>query len=122
LPSIARHTAGAARVRVLSVVSDIVGVSGWEMLAALLPGNVHRWCSRNWPGPGCASRSPCSKRPSSASSPNHAFLLARIQQLIAPFATVVTRRDEIPGIGASSAWTVITEIGMDMSRFPESSV
>jgi transposase len=47
-----------------------------------------------------------------------AALEARIQQLIAPFASAVTRLDEIPGLGASGAWTVIAEIGMDMSRFP----
>src|SRR4051812_47401596 len=40
----------------------------------------------------------------------------RIQQLVAPFATVVARLDEIPGVGAA-AWTVLAEIGLDMSRF-----
>ena len=43
---------------------------------------------------------------------------ARIEQLVAPFATVVTRLDEITGLGPSGASTMIAEIGPDMSRFP----
>jgi len=47
-----------------------------------------------------------------------AALETRIEQLITPFATAMTRRDEITGLGATGACTVIAEIGLDMSRFP----
>jgi transposase len=38
--------------------------------------------------------------------------------MIAPFAAAVERLDEIPGVGPTTARVIITEIGMDMSRFP----
>ena len=43
---------------------------------------------------------------------------ARIDEQIAPFAKAVTRLDEIPGIGVTTAQAIIAEIGLDMSRFP----
>ncbi|MGI8695605.1 MAG: transposase [Mycobacteriales bacterium] len=67
---------------------------------------------------------------------HHAFLLARmlsrvdaitadiatvqdrIDTQIAPFASAVARRDEIPGIGVTAARAIIAEIGPDMTRFP----
>jgi transposase len=45
-------------------------------------------------------------------------LEARIEQLIKPYASVVARLDEITGLGASGAATVVAEVGLDMSRFP----
>ena len=33
---------------------------------------------------------------------------------------MVDRLDEIPGVGATAAWTILAEIGLDMSRFPTS--
>jgi transposase len=43
---------------------------------------------------------------------------ARIEELIAPFATAVDRLDEITGIGRTAAQVAIAEIGLDMTRFP----
>ncbi|MER5999477.1 transposase [Nonomuraea angiospora] len=43
---------------------------------------------------------------------------ARIDDLTAPYAAVVDRLDEIPGIGRIAAHVIIAEIGLDMSRFP----
>jgi transposase len=43
---------------------------------------------------------------------------ARIEDLIAPFATTVDRLDEITGVGQTAAWVAIAEIGLDMTRFP----
>ncbi len=41
--------------------------------------------------------------------------------MIAPFAdALVARLDEIPGIGPTAATLVISEFGVDMSRFPTS--
>ena len=39
---------------------------------------------------------------------------------LAPFADAAARLDEIPGIGPTAAATIIAEIGLDMSRFPDS--
>ena len=67
---------------------------------------------------------------------HHAFLLAkmlarvdaisaditdldtRIGAQIAPFAAVVARLDEIPGINLAAAHAILAEIGLDMTRFP----
>jgi transposase len=126
-----------AQIKLSSVVSDIFGVSGREMLAALLAGERR---------PAVLAQLARTRMRAKISlleeafvgqfTEHHAFLLrtmlgrideasadiaaveARIEQLIAPFATVVARLDEITGLGASGAWTVIAEIGLDMSRFP----
>lgn len=43
---------------------------------------------------------------------------AQIETVLSPFADQVTRLDEIPGIGPTTAAVIIAEIGVDMSRFP----
>ncbi|HXA63170.1 MAG TPA: transposase [Streptosporangiaceae bacterium] len=47
-----------------------------------------------------------------------AALDARVEELIAPFATAVERLDEIPGVGTRAAQEIIAEIGADMTVFP----
>src|SRR5919106_2599481 len=47
-----------------------------------------------------------------------ADLDAKVQELIAPFAGVVDRLDEIPGIGQTAAHLLLAELGVDMTRFP----
>ena len=42
----------------------------------------------------------------------------RIDEQIAPFAKAVTRLDEIPGVGVTTAQAIIAEVGLDMTRFP----
>jgi transposase len=53
-----------------------------------------------------------------AISADIAELDRKIEEEIAPFAAAVERLDEIPGIGPTAAYTIISEIGVDMSRFP----
>jgi transposase len=55
-----------------------------------------------------------------AASSDIARVDARIEELIAPFATVVDRLDEITGVGRRTAQVAIAEIGLDMTRFPTS--
>ena len=47
-----------------------------------------------------------------------AALDARIEEQIAPFAGVVARLDEIPGISLTAAHVILAEIGTGMTRFP----
>jgi transposase len=47
-----------------------------------------------------------------------AELGARIEVMVAPFASAVERLDEIPGIGPIAAAVIIAEVGLDMTRFP----
>ncbi len=47
-----------------------------------------------------------------------AELEATLEEMVAPFAETITRLDEIPGVGPVGAAVVVSEIGLDMSRFP----
>ena len=58
-----------ARIKLSAVVTDIFGVSGRDMLAALVCAERSPRCWRNWPGAACAKRSPCWRRRSPATSP-----------------------------------------------------
>jgi transposase len=119
------------------VASDIFGVSGRAMLAALLAGErdpkvlaeLARTRLR-------AKRHQLQEAFVGQFTDHHAFLLARmlarvdqttadiadlerkIDQEIGPFAQAVDRLDEIPGIGPTTAHVLIAELGLDMTRFP----
>jgi len=126
-----------AQIKLSVVASDIFGVSGRAMMAALIAGERDPQA--------LAQLARTSMRTKLADlreafvgrfTEHHAFLLARmlahidaidadiavledrIEEQIAPFATAVTRLDEIPGVGATAACVIIAEIGWDMSRFP----
>jgi transposase len=126
-----------AQIKLSVVASDIFGVSGRDMMRALIAGERDPKTLA-----GLARRRMRSKIPMLAEAfvghftDHHAFLLAkmlarveaievdiaeveaRIEDHIAPFAAAVQRLDEIPGVGPVAAHTIIAEIGLDMSRFP----
>ena len=126
----------------LSVVaSDIFGVSGREMMAAVIagerdPANLAR-LSRTRMRPKIPQLEEAfGGLRLGTFDDHHRFLLARmlarvdaidadiaaveseIGRQLAPFADAVERLDEIPGIGATGAAVLIGEIGLDMTRFP----
>ncbi len=41
-----------------------------------------------------------------------------VEEMVAPFAGTIARLDEIPGVGPVAAAVIVSEIGLDMSRFP----
>jgi transposase len=126
----------------LSVVaSDIFGVSGRAMMAALIAGGRDPTTLADL----ARSRMRTKIRRLEESfaglrlgtfDDHHRFLLARmlarvdavdldiaavdtqIGQHLTPFADAVARLDEIPGIGPTAAAIIIAEIGLDMARFP----
>jgi transposase len=126
-----------AQIKLSVVASDIFGVSGRAMLAALVAGErdpkvlaqLARTRLRAKLGPLVEAFTGCF-------TDQHAFLLgkvlgrvdaldadlaeldAKIQELIAGFAGAVDRLDEIPGIGQLAAQLLIAELGVDMTRFP----
>jgi len=126
-----------AQIKLSVVASDIFGVSGRDMMRALIAGEKDPKTLA-----GLARRRMRSKIPVLAEAfvghftDHHAFLLAkmlarveaievdiaeveaRIEDHIAPFAAAVQRLDEIPGVGPVAAHTILAEIGLDMSRFP----
>jgi transposase len=126
-----------AGIKLSVVASDIFGVSGRAMLAALIGGQ------RDPKMLAQLARTSMRRKISALEdaftghfTDHHAFLLAkmlgrvdgldadiaeldgRIEDMIAPFAEAVARLDEIPGIGRIAAAVIIAEIGTDMSRFP----
>jgi transposase len=126
-----------AQIKLSVVVSDIFGVSGRAMLAALAAGErdpkVLAQLARS------SMRRKISRLEEAFTgyfTEHHAFLLstmlarvdaassdiarvdAKIDELIAPFATVVDRLDKITGVGRVAALVAIAEIGLDMARFP----
>lgn len=126
-----------AQIKLSVVASDIFGVSGRAMMAALIAGER---------SPKVLAQLARSRMRTKLSAlqeaftghftDHHAFLLgkmltridgidadiaeldARIEAMIAPFAQAAARLDEIPGIGPVAAAIIIGEIGTDMSRFP----
>ena len=126
----------------LSVVaSDIFGVSGRAMLAALIAGErdpkalADLDSSRMRTKIGQLEEAFAGLRLGTFDD-HHRFLLARmltrvdavdadivavdtqIGQQLGPFGDAVARLDQIPGIGPTAAAIIIAEIGLDMSRFP----
>jgi transposase len=126
-----------AGIKLSVVASDIFGVSGRAMLAALIAGEHD-------PGALAQLARTSMRRKIGALeeaftghfTDHHGFLLgkmlarvdgldadiaeldAAIEAMIAPFAEAAERLDEIPGIGRIAAAVIIAEIGTDMSRFP----
>src|SRR5450756_2156417 len=122
----------------LSVVaSDIFGVSGREMMAALISGERNPQVLAQMARSRMRTKIPQLEEAFVGYfTDHHGFLLtkmlARIDALdadiadldtkieaqIAPFADAVARLDQIPGIGATAAAVIIAEVGLDMTRFP----
>src|SRR5829696_8023489 len=126
-----------AQIKLSVVASDIFGVSGRAMLAALIAGErdpkaLAQLARRRLR----AKRTQLEEAFTGHFSDHHAFLLQtmlgridqasddiaeldrKIDEAIAPFAPAVDRLDEITGVGRTAAQVIIAEIGVDMRRFP----
>jgi transposase len=126
-----------AQIKLSVVATDIFGVSGRDMMAALVAGE------RNPKVLAQLARRTLRKKIALLEeaftghfTDHHAFLLdrmlarvdaisgdvaaldARIEEQITPFADAVARLDEIPGISLAAAHVILAEIGTDMTRFP----
>ena len=126
----------------LSVVaSDIFGVSGRAMMAALIAGERDPQVLANLARTRMRVKIPLLEEAFAGLrlgtfDDHHRFLLARmlarvdavntdiaavdvqIGDHLAPFADAAARLDQIPGIGPTAAAVIIAEIGLDMTRFP----
>jgi transposase len=126
-----------AGIQLSVVASDIFGVSGRAMMAALVAGQRDPLVLAELARTRMRARLPELREAFVGRfDEHHAFLLARmlahvdtldaditavedrIEELIAPFADALTRLDAIPGVGAATAAVIIAEIGVDMTRFP----
>ena len=126
-----------ANIKLASVASDVLGVSGRSMLTALIGGaeNPDQLA-------GLARGQLRKKQPElilalqGLVTNHHRFLLrtllkqidqlenliaeyaSRIDQVMAPFAEAAARLETIPGLGSHAAEAILAEIGDDMSVFP----
>jgi transposase len=126
-----------ACIKLSVVASDIFGVSGREMMEALIAGERDPGRLAEMARTRMRAKIPLLREAFTGFfTDHHAMLLqqmlhridgleadielldTRIEAHLAPFADAVDRLDEIPGIGATAAAVIIAEIGADMTRFP----
>jgi transposase len=125
-----------ANVKLSDVVSDVLGASGRQMIAALIAG-----CEGPKQLADLARGSLRSKRPQLERAlhgrveEHHRFLLralldqvdqlegqvaryeARIAEVMAPFAQAAGRLETIPGVSRRTAEVIVAEVGTDMTKF-----
>ena len=125
------------QIKLSSVISDIFGKSGRDMLEALIAGQRDPWVLAQMArGTMRTKISVLQEALTGHFRDHHGYLLrmmcdrvnalttqievltARIDEALAPFAAQVAQLDEIPGVGRTGAQEIIAEIGVDMARFP----
>jgi transposase len=126
-----------ANIKLAAVASDIMGVSGRAILAALIAGHTDpHTLAALAKGRLRSKREPLAKALEGRVKPHHRFVLtellcqidsldetvarfdAQIQAISGPFEEAVGLLDTIPGIARHTAETIVAEIGTDMRRFP----
>jgi transposase len=129
-----------AGIKLSVVASDVFGVSGRAMLAALIAGErdpmVLADLARSRMRAKISALEEAFGGLPAGFDDHHRFLLeqmlrridginadiavldAQIEAHLAPFDQAVRRLDEIPGIGPVAAAIIIAEVGLDMTRFP----
>lgn len=125
-----------AQIKLSSVISDIFGKSGRDMLDALIAGQRDPCVlARMARGSMRGKISVLQEALTGHFRDHHGYLLTmmlqrtdaltaqiealtgRIDEVIAPFARQVAQLDEIPGVGIIGAQEMIAEFGVDMTRF-----
>lgn len=126
-----------AGLKLASVASDVMGVSGRAMMAALLHGQTDPGALAELARGRLRRKLPALREALQGRfRAHHAFLLtqilakvdfleegierltAEIDQHLRPFEAEITRLMTIPGIARRNATTIFVETGGDMTRFP----
>jgi transposase len=126
-----------AGIKLASVASDILGVSGRAMLDALVRGTTDADVLADLARGKLRRKLPALRQALHGRfRPHHAFLIGqllghldyldealetlteRIGEVLAPFAPVIERLDTIPGYSRQTAEEVVAEVGLDMAVFP----
>jgi transposase len=125
------------QIKLSAVVSDMFGVSGRQMLEALIAGERDpKVLAQLAQGRMRSKLGVLEEALTGHFRAHHGYLLrvmldridalgaqadqltGRIEELLAPFADQVKQLDEIPGVGRIGAQELIAEIGVEMGRFP----
>jgi transposase len=126
-----------AGVKLTSVLTDVMGVSGRAMVEGLVAGTTDPQVLADLARGQLRKKLPALQRALVGQlRPIHAFLLAQIlakidyldeaverltaeiDRRVAPFEPLLTALDTIPGINRIGAVSLVAETGGDMSRFP----
>lgn len=126
-----------ANIKLASVASDVMGVSGRAMLNAIIAGETNPVVMAELAkGRLCSKRDQLIQALEGRVRPHQRFILAellcqldsleetiarfdeQIEVYCCPFETAVELLDTIPGVGRQTAEMLVSEIGVDMSRFP----
>ena len=128
-----------ANIKLSSVATDVLGVSGREMLAALVAGEADPGTLAELAQGKLRGKIPALKLALQGHvTPHHQFMLeqllehlahleeqlasfhSRIEGALRPFVDEATfaRLDAIPGVNRETIQNVVAEIGVDMRQFP----
>jgi transposase len=126
-----------ANIKLASVATDVMGVSGRAILQALLQGVADaQLLAEMSKGRLRRKKAELAAALEGRFRPHHAQLLARIlahieflddsiveceaeiEAMCRPFVPLIERLDEVPGVNVRSAQDLIAEIGVDMRPFP----
>jgi len=126
-----------AGLKLTSVVTDVMGVSGRAMLRALVEGTTDPTVLADLARGALRKKLPALRRAlQGCFRPHHAFLIEQIfakidfldetldrltteiDRRLGPFEPILTALDTIPGVDRIGAISMVAETGGDMSRFP----
>jgi len=126
-----------AGIKLASVATDILGVSGRAMLEALVRGTTDPDVLADLARGKLRKKLPALRHALAGRfRPHHAFLVgqllahvdyleeaislvsAEVEARLVPFAEPLTNLDTVPGINKRTAEVLIAELGVDMSCFP----
>lgn len=127
----------SANIKLASVATNVVGVSGRAMLEAIIAGNASpEQMAELSRGRMKEKREQLSRALEGRVKAHHRFVLTElliqidsldetilrfaheIEEYCRPFEAAVILLDTIPGVARQTAEVIVSEIGIDMSRFP----
>lgn len=126
-----------ANIKLSTVMSDVMGVSGREMLRAIIQGKTDPAELAELARGRLRGKIPLLQQAARGSlNEHHRFLIEqwmamwdelaariaqfeeRIEKEIRPFEAAVKTWASLPGIDRVTAWTLVAEMGADMEQFP----
>ena len=132
-----QKTLEGANIKLASVASDVVGISGRQMLDALVGGTTDAATLADLARGKLRAKLPTLERALAGRfAAHHQFLVAQhlahidyldeaiarldaaIAERLRPVEAAIERLDSIPGVGRRTAEVLLAEIGTDMGRFP----